>query len=85
MLVSNRRNRKRADTLRRELPGDVLREVLTATKRVPSEERARKAGWSEADIQRVFHARKVQVTVRDNAKAIERKNAEVMERLGLAA
>lgn len=85
VLVSNRRNRKRADTLRRELPGDVLREVLTATKRVPNEERARKAGWSEADIQRVFHARKVQVTVRDNVKAIERKNAETMERLGLAA
>lgn len=85
VLVSNRRNRKRADTLRRELPGDVLREVLTATKRVPNEERARKTGWSEADIQRVFHARKVQVTVRDNVKAIERKNAETMERLGLAA
>lgn len=83
VLVSNRRNRKRADTLRRELPGDVLREVLTATKRVPNEERARKAGWSESDIQRVFHARKVQVTVRDNAKAIERKNAEIINRLGL--
>lgn len=85
VLVSNRRNRRRADTLMRELPGDVLREVMTATKRVPNEERARKAGWPESDIQRVFHARKVRLTVRDNETAIKRKNAETLERLGMAA
>lgn len=83
VLVSNRRNRKRADTLMRELPGDVLREVMTATKRVPNEERARQAGWPESDIQRVFHARKVRLTVRDNETAIRRKNEEIINQLGL--
>lgn len=85
VLVSNRRNRRRADTLAKTLPGDVLAEVMTATKRVPNEERARQAGWPESDIQRVFHARKVRVTVRDNESVIKRKNEETMERLGLAA
>ena len=58
---------------------------MTATKRVPNEERARQAGWPESDIQRVFRARKVRVTVRDNESVIKRKNEETMERLGLAA